>query len=127
METSKMRTIIAGSRDFDDYEYMESCLEDVQTYAWSIGEVVCGGARGADSLGSKWAHDNEVFVNLFPAQWNKYGRSAGYIRNEEMAQYAEALVCFWDGKSKGSKHMVDIAIRDGLYVKVFNYEKKKRI
>lgn len=117
-----MVTIIAGSRSFNDYEFMEHCLEEVQRYGWNISEVVSGGARGADNFGEKWAYDNAHLLTKFPANWDKYGKSAGYRRNEDMSDYAESLVAFWDGKSKGTRHMIDIAIKEGLYVKVFYYE-----
>jgi hypothetical protein len=119
-----MVTIIAGSRDFAHYDYMERALEEVDKYAWNITEVVSGGAPGADSCGEAWANDNEVRLTRMPAEWNKYGKSAGYRRNYDMANYAEALIAFWDGKSKGTKHMIDIATQLGLYTKVFRYEQE---
>ena len=66
----------------------------------------------------KYANERGYPIKQFPADWNKYGKSAGYKRNEEMAKYADALIAFWDGKSKGTKHMIDLAKRYGLKVKV---------
>ena len=111
-----MRTIIAGSRDFSDYSAMCSVLRD--GYPWPITTVLSGAARGADQLGERWAKEHGVPVELYPADWTRYGRSAGYRRNELMATKADALIAFWDGQSRGTKHMIDLARRMKLYVYV---------
>lgn len=105
VKKEKYKTIIAGSRDFTDFELLESAISDYLDY--EISEVVCGMARGADMLGRKWAAKNGIPVAEFPAQWDLYGRSAGYKRNEKMASYADRALCFWDGKSRGTKHMIE--------------------
>lgn len=110
-----MKTIVAGSRDFAEYDLLALHLDQSP---WRITEVVSGKARGADSLGEEWAAHNDIPVSSFPADWNKYGKSAGYIRNSAMADEAGALVAFWDGKSKGTKHMIDLALGKRLYVYV---------
>jgi len=102
-----MNVIVAGGRDFRNKEVLYKILNDFYT-GNTIEQVVCGGARGADSLGACWAEDNFVEVKDFPANWDKFGKSAGYRRNVDMANYADCLILFWDGKSKGSKHMLDI-------------------
>jgi len=113
-----MKTIIAGSRDISD----PTLLEDVIIKSGiNISEVVCGGARGVDNLGREWANNgNVVPVKLFNAQWNTFGKSAGYKRNIQMAEYADALIAIWDGESRGTKHMIDTAKAYGLYVHVYN-------
>lgn len=119
-----MRVIIAGSRNIHNYDdvikgiflalwYWKKTYEDVS-------EVVSGNARGVDLLGVKWAIRNNIKYTLYPAHWNRYGKRAGYVRNTKMAENAEALIAIWDGESKGTKHMIDIAKRKGL--KVFVYE-----
>jgi len=117
-----MTTIIAGGRDFSDREHLSMCLAEELRYGWHISRVVSGCARGADALGEDWAKTMHIAVDTFPADWNKHGKSAGYIRNANMAEHAETLIAFWDGKSKGTKHMIDLAIKQGLYVKVFYYD-----
>lgn len=107
-----MKTIIAGSRTITDLSLLEDVIKES---GFNITEVVCGGARGVDELGRKWA-ENKVPVKLFAANWNVFGKRAGYIRNVEMADYAEALILLWDGRSKGSKHMLDIADKKGLKI-----------
>lgn len=108
-----MKTIIAGSRDCTD---MNQLLAAIRKCGWSVSEVVCGMARGADELGRQWASRNQIPVKKFPANWTRYGKSAGYRRNCEMADNADALIALWDGKSRGTKHMIDIAYTRGLAV-----------
>lgn len=113
-----MKTIIAGSRDFEDFDYLVDKLEGLGS---EVTEVVCGGARGADEQGRLWALREDIPVKVFPAKWDEYGKSSGYRRNVDMADYADMCVCFWDGKSRGTKHMANIAKNKGLPVTVFNY------
>jgi hypothetical protein len=117
-----MKVIIAGSRTFDNYlvlkKYCDKILSNVDK---SDIEIVSGGARGADFFGEKYAQENSYGIKLFPANWDKYGKSAGYIRNQEMAKYADALIAFWDGTSRGTKHMIDLAKKHDLKVRVYKY------
>lgn len=112
-----MRTIIAGSRGIDDYDLV---VKAVKESGFNITEVVSGGAKGVDSLGEKWAAANGINVERFIPDWDSYGKRAGVIRNEEMGNYAESLIAIWDGKSKGTKHMIDYARDKGLAVSVLN-------
>lgn len=117
-----MKTIIAGGRDFTDFDilWMILCaISDPPT------EIVSGGARGADKLGEKAATDVGIPLKVFRANWDLYGKSAGYKRNVDMAIYADALIAFWDGKSRGTKHMIDIAIKNNLIVRVYDYRGHK--
>lgn len=98
-----MKLIIAGGRDFNNYQVLNTI---VSVYSNVISEVVCGDARGADSLGADWAYHNNIPVKHFPAEWEKYGKAAGYIRNAEIGEYADALIAFWNGHSTGTKHMI---------------------
>lgn len=111
-----MRVIIAGSRGITDYNLVKFAIK---RSGFDITEVVSGTARGVDSLGEKWAQEFGKSVKQFPAEWDTYGRGAGYIRNEEMARYADALIAIWDGTSKGTKHMIDEAVKKGLSVFTF--------
>lgn len=115
------RVIIAGGRDFDDFEFLERTMDNLLSNITDDIEVVCGMARGADALGDLYASKKNYSVRYFPAEWEEYGKSAGYKRNEQMAQNADALVAFWDGKSRGTKHMIDIARRYNLKVRVIRY------
>ena len=114
-----MKVIIAGGRDFSDYEKLKSFCDETLSDKTDI-EIVSGKAKGADSLGEQYAKEKNYPVKEFPADW-KLGRGAGYIRNTQMANYSDMLICFWDGKSKGTKNMIDTARNKSLYVYVCRY------
>lgn len=109
-----LKVIIAGSRTFNDLEMVEEVMKEFP----DVSEVVCGCAAGADECGRQWADRHRIMVTPFPAEWDKYGRAAGYIRNTEMGDYADILVAFWDGKSRGTKHMIDYMKKLGKHGKV---------
>lgn len=110
-----MNVIIAGSRDFNNYELLKKeCDTYLSTYKNVV--IISGGARGADSLGERYAKERGYEIDRYPANWDEFGKSAGYIRNTEMADNADILIAFWDYKSKGTKHMIDIAKKKGLMV-----------
>ena len=115
-----MKIIIAGSREFTDYELLKEKLNEIIGDKNDI-EIVSGMARGADLLGVKYADELGYEIKKFPAEWDKYGKSSGYKRNEQMAKYSDSCVCFWDGKSKGTKHMIDLSNKYGLKTFVVNY------
>jgi hypothetical protein len=108
-----MKTIIAGSRDITDYQTIDDAMN---ACGWLPTAIISGAARGVDTLGETWGETHGILIYQFPAEWDKYGKSAGYKRNEQMAKYAQALVAIWDGKSRGTKHMIDIATKAGLTV-----------
>jgi hypothetical protein len=114
------RVIIAGSRSFSNYELLrEHCLfmlqEKMRTHRVII---VSGHAHGADTLGEMFAKEQGLTVELHPAKWRALGKGAGMIRNAEMARASDALIAFWDGKSRGTAHMISFAKRRGLEVSV---------
>ena len=121
-----MKTIIAGSRDNIEYQDVLSAMEECP---WSseITEVVSGKACGVDTMGEQWAKENNIPIKEFPANWKKFGKSAGPRRNEEMGDYADALVAVWDGGSKGTKHMIDYSKNKELKVFVYNLKDKKSL
>lgn len=114
-----MRIIIAGSRDVDrDWMLGELNSSRILNMAAWTPTIISGGARGADAIGEEWAKIRGLPIERFDADWPK-GRGAGFERNQIMAKNADYLLAFWDGTSKGTKHMIDIAIKEGLWVKVF--------
>lgn len=117
-----MKTIIAGSRTITNYKLVVKIIKELskQNPSLKINEVVSGGARGVDKLGEQLAKEYNRKLTIFPAEWDRLGRGAGYIRNIQMADYADTLIAIWDGKSNGTRHMIDIARKKGL--KVFVYE-----
>jgi hypothetical protein len=119
----ELKLIVAGGRDFDDYDGLSTILNRLADDEFKDNSVslVSGMAKGADALGYMFAHKNNVKVYEFHADWNRHGKRAGYLRNEEMGQFADALVAFWDGDSKGTKHMIDYMIELGKHVTVIEY------
>lgn len=124
-----IRIIIAGGRDFDDYRLLE---EEVCDYLLGLHvffdgnddhiEFVLGGAKGADNLGLRFAKEYAFKYKMFIPDWNSLGKKAGIIRNHEMGDYANHLIAFWDGKSRGTQDMITYATNKGLKVKVVKYE-----
>lgn len=117
ISSNDMKVIIAGSRDCTD---MKILLEAINESKFNISEVISGGARGADALGELWAKNNNIPLKIFPADWS-IGKSAGYIRNKQMAEYGNALIALWNGESKGTNHMIEIAKKLNLVVYVKKY------
>lgn len=109
-----MRVIIAGSRAITDYATL---CHAVQQSGFSISRVFSGMATGVDTLAIRYAREHGLPLDPFPAQWNKFGRSAGYRRNAQMAENADALIAVWDGTSPGTRHMIDVA--NAQVLKVF--------
>ena len=119
------KVIIAGGREFTDYSFLEQKVDLLLSEKSQSHRIVIveGGARGADRLGRNYAHSRGYEVVTFPANWDKYGKGAGFIRNREMANYADALIAFWDGQSPGTKHMINEAKEKGLAVRIQRYDK----
>ena len=132
-----MKVIIAGSRNVDNYMLIEAAVLQSDFYT-EITEVVSGGAKGADRLGELYARNNNIEVKTFIPDWNdidapgavvkknrwgkKYNSKAGFDRNEKMGEYADALIAIWDGKSAGTKSMINIMKRldKPCYVAIVN-------
>jgi hypothetical protein len=115
------RVIIAGSRDFNDYHLLQQwCDYMLQNFNPQNVMVVSGTARGADQLGERYAKERGMHLDSRPANWDAFGKRAGYIRNEEMAQNADALIAFTNG-SKGTAHMINLAHKYKLKVKVVQF------
>lgn len=116
-----MKLIIAGGRDFNDYNLL---CDEVSKFIADEKDVtiISGLARGADSLGCQYAQENQLPIRAFAAEWGKFGRGAGIIRNKLMAKEATHLIAFWDYKSKGTMHMIDYASDMNLKVEVIKYD-----
>ena len=100
-----MKIIIAGSREIKNLSIL---AEAYRSCPFQITEIVSGGARGVDTMGENLAKVLNLPIKRFDASWDKYGRSAGMIRNKEMADYADGLIAIWDGKSPGTKGMIKL-------------------
>ena len=116
-----MITVIAGSRSIEDYSIL---LTAINRCPFVVTEVVSGRARGVDTLGERYAKENGLPLHLFPADWKKFGNRAGPIRNGQMADFAEAVICVWDGLSTGTKNMIKQATDRGLHVYVYRTDQE---
>ena len=117
-----MKIIIAGSRNFNNYNFLENKVNElIKNKKIDITEIVSGKAKGADFLGEKYASLNNISIKVFPADWNLYGKKAGFLRNQEMGNYADILIAFWDGNSKGTKHMIEYMKVLKKQVFIFNF------
>lgn len=114
------RIVVAGCRDYTNYgeakKYIDFCISNIRKENEII--IISGGAKGADSLGERYAKENGFKVEKYPADWDRYGKSAGPRRNREMAEACDYVICFWDGKSKGTKTMIEYAKQYGKPIRV---------
>lgn len=127
----ELRIIIAGSRNFNDYLLLEKTVFNIVNTinkSDNIIKIISGGAKGADSLGEKFAKNFKFDIVRFIPDWNKLGKRAGYVRNEQMAKYAiqdnskGILIAFWDGISKGTMHMINLAKKYNLEIYIIRYD-----
>ena len=114
------KIVIAGCRDYINYEeaklYIDFCLTDIRNNNEII--ILSGGAKSADAIGEQYAKENGFKVEKYPADWEKYGRGAGPRRNKQMAEVCDCVICFWDGKSKGTKSMISYAKEYGKPIRI---------
>ena len=120
----KISVICAGCRNFKDYSLLamtldQFCLDNLDADI----EIISGTCRGADQLGEQYAKEQGLTCRQFPANWKKFGRAAGPIRNQEMAKKASHLIAFWDSNKShsGTWSMIGIANKLGLQVKVVQF------
>jgi hypothetical protein len=115
-----MKVIVAGSREINDRAVVARAI---QSSPFKITELVSGTARGVDSTAENYALTNNIPVKKFPADWDKYGKPAGAIRNQKMAEYADGLIAVWDGQSAGTKSMIKIMNKVGKPVHIYLTDK----
>lgn len=121
MSGKTFKCIVAGSRSFNDYSLMKRKLDNIFSNIEGEIEIVSGGALGSDTLGEKYAHENGLSIKRILPDWDKYGKSAGYKRNEEMAKYVApngGCIVFWLNNSLGSGHMIDLAKKYKLKLRI---------
>ena len=114
------KIVIAGCRDYNNYEeaklYIDFCLSDILKENNIV--IVSGCASGADAIGEQYAKENGFKVEKYPVDWERYGRGAGPRRNKQMAEVCDCVICFWDGKSKGTKSMISYAKEYGKPIRI---------
>jgi len=112
-----MKLAVVGSRDFNDYDLMKRYLDRIHSVE-PITCIVSGGAKGADSLSERWAKENNIETKVYIPDWNKHGKSAGYKRNVDIITNSDKVIAFWDNVSKGTKHSIDLANKQGKKLKI---------
>ena len=119
----EFKVVIAGGRDFNDFPKLCNVMDKLLERQIKVNKVtiISGGARDADTLGERYARLRSFGVIKVKADWDKYGKSAGFIRNKEMLVLTGGVVCFWNGKSIGTKHMVDITNHSHKRLIIINY------
>jgi len=122
---STFKVIVAGGREFNDYGLLcQTCdrflAQKHQTHSIVI---VSGAARGADTLGERYAQERGYSIEQYPADWEHAGKAAGFIRNAQMASVADALIAFWNGQSRGTAHMIELARKHELQVRVVPFNR----
>ncbi len=119
-ELPTKRVVIAGCRDYNAYdeakEYIDFCLSNVRKENEII--ILSGCASGADTMGERYAKENGLKIEKYPADWEKYGRGAGPKRNKQMAEICDFVICFWDEKSKGTRSLIDYAKKFDKPIKI---------
>lgn len=116
--------IIAGGRDFNNYLVAYSVIDRIVVEILENGDnlvIIEGGAKGADRIGREYAQEHGIPFITKEADWFTYGRAAGPIRNEIMAKMGTDLIAFWDGQSRGTKHMIKTAESANLNVHIHYY------
>ena len=120
--------LIAGSRTYSNYAEFSRITDRMLSLVQDKYEILIieGEASGADSMARRYAQEHKYRLAPFPADWDTYGRSAGYLRNEQMADeltlYSKsAALYFWDGESRGTKHCIGEIKKRGIPYKVFNF------
>lgn len=132
MPIKEFRLIVTGSRGFKEYDYLcevlDWALKNKISQNYSI-TIVSGTAKGADTMGEQYANERGFNIHRMPADWNAYGKRAGYVRNNDMALYAVnaegGCVVFWDGISRGTKHMINLSLKHNFKCIIVEYPIKK--
>ena len=113
------KVIVCGSRSISDKQYIFEALDKLLKDYDDV-EIISGHARGVDTIAEAYAKERAIPLVVFSADWEQYGRAAGPIRNKEMLQFAMSaeplVISFWDGKSRGTKNMMLLALKAGIAV-----------
>ena len=116
-----MKVAIIGGRTFNDYSMLKDAIS-IRINELNITQITSGGARGADSLAEKYAHEKHIFMVVYHPEWDKYGRGAGFIRNKLIIDDSDVVFAFWDGASKGTLNSINLAEKAGKVVHVIRYD-----
>jgi len=112
-----MKIAIVGSRSFTDYDYLVKKMNLLDFL--SVDCIISGGAKGADTLAEKYANDIGVLMAIYPANWKKYGKKAGFIRNKLIVDESDVVIAFWDGESTGTKDTIEYTTKMNKKLHIF--------
>lgn len=125
-----MNILICGSRYLgiktpellvkDIKDNIEFFLEN--NYTWSLDDFIVGGAPGVDTWAEEVITHRGATIKVYPADWNKYGKYAGYLRNKQMVDVADSCLAIWDGKSPGTKNTIDLSLKKGIDVFILQFK-----
>lgn len=120
--------IVCGSRDFDDFELLSKVL-DAELQKHTNPQIISGGTRGADRLAILYGNRTRTPLHIFFADWDAHGKAAGFIRNAKMLDFATSegnasVIAFWDGKSRGTEHMINIAMKKNVPVRIITFNEE---
>lgn len=116
-----MKLAIVGCRIFGDWDMFQGIIDAID----GIDEIVSGGAQGADLMAEQYAHHYKIPAKVFLADWDGLGKKAGMIRNSRIAEYADEVVAFWDGKSRGTENAIKLFEDKGKAVRIVRIDKDK--
>lgn len=116
----QLKVVIAGGRDFNDFDKLTRVCDNILKNIDKV-EIISGVAIGADRLGELYAKQKGYTLHQFPAEWDVYGKSAGYKRNVRMAEFSDAVIVFWNGNSKGTSHMINAAKSANKPIRIIKY------
>lgn len=113
-----IRVAVIGSREFKDFTLIDGVLDEF-LHKQDYPIIISGGAKGVDRYAEEYGFKNNIQRTIYPANWNKYGKRAGALRNQEIVDASDYVIAFWDGKSKGTKITIDMAIRAGKPIDIY--------
>ncbi len=120
MTHNNIKLAIVGSRTFSDYNLLERHINDISE-SFNIIKIISGGAHGADKLGEKYANINKIPTLILKADWGKYKKAAGVIRNKDIVDSSDKVVAFWDGKSKGTLNSINLAKKQNKLIQIIEF------
>jgi len=125
----KFRVTVGGCRDYSDYVFfcrnMDICLSRISSQKEIV--IISGHSSGVDSMAERYAEDNGFELEIYPAEWKKYGRAAGPKRNKIMVERSDAVIAFWDNSSSGTKNLINCAEKCGKPVMIIDISKTKQV
>ena len=117
-----IKLVIVGSRTFNNYSLATAVINKIATeYGYKYIEIVSGGAKGTDAIGELYADSNGIPKKIFPADWKKWGKRAGFVRNVDIIDNCDVCICFWDGESHGTKHDIELCEQKHKPCHIYNF------